>query len=341
MRRFLLSLLVVACFSLTALADNTVYKFLSLPTSSYAAALGGTNISLTNGDVSLALQNPSLLSYAPDKAVSLSYVSYVEKVKYGSFIYGQAVDSLSWFCLAFTYLNYGSFDGYDEYNIAQGSFSASDMDLALIYARRLSSHITAGISLKPVYSYIEDYNSFGLALDLGANYNLPSHHFSLGLAVRNFGVQFTPYVDEKGSLPWDVQLGFTKGLSHAPFRFSVSYLNLNKWDLNYIKDGSLYEDQDNVESQYDPDVSWGSMFFRHLLFGVEFLPSQNFNLMVSYNHRRHSEFDMENGSFFNGFAFGGKINIYKFSLGASYSVYGPSGGVFGISLSSALNRFSK
>lgn len=321
---------------------GTVYNYLTLPSSAVLSGLGGANVSLPNGDVQMATANPALLGLSSDKDIALTYVNYIEDVQYGNLMYGQAIDSTSWFGVGFSYLNYGDFESYDIYDQQQGTFSAADMNLSLIYARRLAKHLVAGLSLKPVYSYIEDYNSFGLALDLGANYYLPEKNFSAGLAVRNFGVQFTAYDENKETLPWDIQAGISKKLEHAPFRFSLTYVKLNKWNLDYVKENSLYEaSSDNVESTYKKDVAWGNMLMRHIIIGVELIPSNNFSLMVAYNHRRRAEFSMENLSSASGFSFGGNLHVYKFNLGVSYAVYGPSGGVFGLSLSSSLSDFKK
>lgn len=153
-------------------------------------------------------------------------------------------------------------------------------------------------------------------------------------------MQFTAYDHDRGRLPWDIQVGFTKGLAHAPFRFSVTYVKLNRWDLDYVKDASIYDADDNVDNTYSRHVGWGDMLFRHLLFGVEFLPSKNFSLTASYNHRRHAEFNMDNAGSFSGFAFGGQLHVYKFDLGVSYAIYGPSGGVFGLSIGTAISSFA-
>lgn len=344
MKRTLFSLVALLGLAVNAFAygGSKAYQFLTLPTSATVSALGGDNVSLHNGDISLVQQNPALLSVAPSSSISLSYFNYIADANYGCVAYGQAIDSVSWFGAGLVFMGYGSFDAYDEYDMPDGSFSASDMDLSLMYVRRLAARFTMGLSLKPVYSHIEDYSSFGLALDLGALYYSPENFFSAGLAVRNFGVQFTPYEDERESLPWDVQVGISKKLAHAPFRFNVTYTKLNKWNLDYVKSASLYKATSSyVEAEYKSDVAWGDMFMRHMIIGVEFIPSKSFSVMASYNHRRHKEFAMENAGGAAGWAFGANLHVYKFALGASYAIYGPSGGVFGLSLSSCINDFRK
>lgn len=343
-KRIVLSLVALLGVAGNAFAygGGKAYQYLTLPASAAVSALGGNNVSSHTGDISLVQQNPALLSLTPSSSMSLTYVNYLSDIQYGSLAYGQAIDSLSWWGAGFSYLGYGSFDAYDEFDVQNGTFSASDMNLSLIYVRRLASHFSAGLSLKPVYSHIEDYNSFGLALDFGAVYFLPERNFSAGLAIRNFGVQFSAYDQNRERLPWDVQLGLTKKLEHAPFRFNVTYVKLNEWNLDYLKDGSLYESTSSfVNAEYDSNVSWGDMFMRHMILGLDFVPSKNFSVSAAYNHRRHREFTMPDAGSGSGWSFGANLHVYKFSLGASYAIYGPAGGVFGVTLATKLDDFKK
>ena len=108
-----------------------------------------------------------------------------------------------------------------------------------------------------------------------------------------------------------------------------------------MKQGSLYNSDGTTQSEYKRHVGWGDMLLRHMIVGMEFVPSRNFTLMASYNHRRHKEFDMENAGGAAGFSFGGRLHVYKFSLGISYSIYGPGGNVLGLNLSSSIDAFKK
>ncbi len=335
------------CFSILGFcgSHDAVYKFLNLPNSAEVAALGGTNVSLQNKDVNLIYQNPALLSSSMNKNIGINYTNYISNIGYGSLVYAQDIDSLSHWAASLNYLSYGSFDGYTEEEIPTGTFSAGDVCLNLTYSRRLAKRIVAGISLKPVYSYIEDYNSFGLAVDVGGNYYDPEHDFSVGLVVKNFGVQFTGYHSEDGSqhrerMPWDIQIGVTKRLAHAPLRFSLTYVNLNRWDLSYHKKVSSTSSSSLPESD-DHKIGWGDMLFRHLIIGAEFIPSKNFNIVAAYNHRRSREFALEDARSINGFSFGVGFRVYKFNLGAAYAQYAASGNTISISLSTSLDSFKQ
>ena len=54
--------LITSIFSAFPQAGRGVYRFMELPVSSRAAAVGGYNISLRDNDVNFALMNPALLT---------------------------------------------------------------------------------------------------------------------------------------------------------------------------------------------------------------------------------------------------------------------------------------
>ncbi|MCQ2195234.1 MAG: type IX secretion system protein PorQ [Paludibacteraceae bacterium] len=323
-----------------AFADGgrNVYKFLSLPNSSQVAALGGSNVSLKNGDVNMAFQNPSLLDNEMNNSIAVNYVNYLSDVNYGSVAYSRNINSYNAWAVGVTYLNYGTLDGYTEEDIPTGEFSAGEVCVTALYSRQLFERIRMGMALKPIYSYMDSYNSFGIGVDVGACYADTTHDFTVGLNLKNVGVQLTGYYEDEESdhrerLPWELQFGLSKRLAHAPFRFSLTFTDLNRWDLDYYKSPKSTTDTD--------DISWGDMLLRHTLIGLEFLPSKSFSVLASYNHRRSQEFDLEDTKSFNGFSFGANLNVYKFKLGVAYSQYAAAGNVFTLSLATSLDEFKK
>lgn len=316
-----------------------VYKFLSLPNSACVAALGGGNVSLKNGDLNMAFQNPSLLDNGMNNSLAINYTSYLADVNYGSLAYAKNINSYNAWAVGVTYLNYGSLDGYTEEDVPTGEFSAGDFCLVALYSRQLSDRIRAGLSLKPIYSYIDSYASFGMAVDVGACFDDTLHGFSMGLSVKNVGVQLTGYYDDDASahrerLPWELQFGLSKRLAHAPFRISLTFTDLNRWDLDYYRSPKSLNGEEG-------DISWGDMFFRHLLIGLEFLPSKSFTLMASYNHRRAEEFDLTDSGSMYGFSFGGALEVYKFKLGLAYALYAAADNSLTLSLATSLDSFGK
>lgn len=322
-------------------AQTGVFQFLDLPVSSRMAALGAKNVSIADHDINFSLLNPALLSEQADNTIGLNMANYLADVQFGSAIYGKSFGK-NRFAVGFQFVDYGSFKETTEYNEIIGEFTAKDMALSLIYSRQLTDYLTAGVTLKPIYSAYERYISFGAALDLGVHYQQPGQLFSAGLVFRNMGSQLKGYYSgSEGQhlepLPFDIQLGMTQKLEHAPFRFSVTLHNLHRWELSYIDNENSTMDYDRMDAI--PTIEFLDMAFRHAVIGVEFLPSKNFYLVASYNHRRHQELKMPGFKSMAGFSFGGGIKISKFHIGFGTSQFQVGNSAYLFSVSTSLNEF--
>jgi len=333
-------LLFLSLFEI-AYSGNGVFQFLDLPVSSRMAALGGKHVSMSDPDINFALLNPALLSKQTDNMIGLNMANYLADIQFGSAIYGKSFGK-NHFGLGVQYVDYGTFKETTEYNDIIGEFTAKDISLSLIYSRQITPGLSAGATLKPIYSAYERYVSFGAALDLGVSYHMPDKFFSAGLVFRNIGTQFKGYysgVDGQHyePLPFDIQLGLSYKLEHAPFRFSLTMHNLHQWNMNYIDNENSMIDFERVD--YVSDISFGDMAFRHSVIGVEFLPGKNLYLVGSYNHRRHQELKMNGFKSMAGFSFGGGVRISKFQVGFGVSQFQVGNSAYLFSISTSLNEF--
>lgn len=332
---------IVLPFLAKAGAGEGVYHFLNLSYDAKLAGLGGENVSLQAADVNMAHVNPALLSSDVHNKVSATYLNYIDDANAASLAYAYTPDSLNFFGVGVFFLGYGEFQGYDEFGNPTDEFKAGDFCFRMSYARYLGANIKLGVSLKPVYSHIEDYSSFGLAVDVGLNYYNKERLFSAGIAARNYGVQFVKYYasDKREELPFNLQLGFSKELAHAPFRFSVTYDRLNDWNLDFYRQ---VKRKDVVGEEPDANkIKGGDMFFRHLIFGVDVLLGKNFYLEMAYNHRRKREFALSDSRGGNGFSFGAGLKVYAFSLDLAYSLYAPAANAFSLTLTTDIEKFKR
>lgn len=341
MKVFKVLLLVGCIVSAPVVAQNGVFQFLDLPASARMASLGGKNVSIMDHDINFALLNPSLLSNGSHNMVGLNMANYLADIRFGSAIYGRSLGR-NHFALGIQYVDYGSFKETTEYNEILGEFTAKDMSLSMIYSRTLSSRLSAGATLKPVYSAYERYVSYGVALDMGLHFHSLSELFSAGFVIRNLGTQFKGYYkDADGQhlepLPLDVQLGLTQKLEHAPFRFSLTMHQLHRWNLYYVNNSKSLTDFERTELM--PEISPLDMAFRHAVVGVEFLPGKNFYLAGSYNHRRHQELKMDGFKSMAGFSFGGGIKISHFQVGFGTSTFQVGNVAYLFSVTTSLDEF--
>jgi hypothetical protein len=295
-------------------------------------------VSLRDNDLSFAFRNPALLTAESDKQISLSMANYLADIQFGSAMYGFKVKDKNYFAVGVQYIDYGKFIETSDINTELGNFSAKDMALNIVYARPLTDKITVGGTLKPIYSVFERYTSYGVALDAGVSFIDPKRYFSAGLVLRNLGTQLKGYYrNEDGQhferLPFDIQLGLTKKLNHAPFRLSLTLHNLQQWSQNY------YTNDNNSGQSVSDEIKFVDMAFRHAIFGVEFVPSKNFYLAASYNHRRHNELKMPGFKSSTGFSFGGGIKLYKFQVGFGMSNFQTGNSAYQFSIATSLNEF--
>ncbi len=312
------------------------YRFLNLPYSAKIAGVGGENITMSADHAGQIYNNPSMFTSAMEKSLAATYVNYLSDANGGMFSFTYTKDTLNYFGVNFLFMGYGDLEGYDKSGVATGEFSAADYALNLVYARYLGAHIRVGLAMKPIYSHISSYSSVGLGFDVGMNYNNEELGLCAGFVVRNFGFRFSGYYEDQNTerLPWNMQIGISKRLMHAPFRFSVTYDHLNDWNLDCtrVADASTGEIK---------EINGADMFFRHVVFGVEILFSKYFHIDAGYNHRRNREYQLSEARGINGFSFGAGFKVYKFNLDAAYAQYAPSGGTFTLSLSTNIDSFKE
>ena len=304
------------------------YNFLRFPTSSRANALGGHTVSLIEPDPSLVFHNPALLGGELDNMVNVNYMNYISGINVGSAIFTKAFRERSSWGVGATYINYGTMKEMTVNDEYLGMFSAQDIGLHAFYAYDLSEKWRGGLSLKALYSSIADYSSFGLAVDAGLSYFDKEKDFSFGVALKSIGAQLKSYYDERQSIPWDLQMGFTKRMAHAPIRLNATAMYLNRWK---------FDDIDNTVIDADDD-SFFETAFKHLVLGVEFVPSDNFWLGVGFNPKTKMDMKLQSGNGLGGFSIGGGVKVSRFNVGASVARYHPSATSLMVSITMSLSE---
>jgi hypothetical protein len=319
---------------------ESVYSFLGLANSAKVAALGGEVVSLMDNDLNMVLHNPALLTPDMHGHLALNYVNYFAGVNFGYAAYSNHREGWGSFAAGIQYVNYGTFERTDELGEVLGTFRASDYALNLSYARPIiDTFLTAGISLKPIFSSLEQYTSLGIAVDLGITYHNPRTLTTLGMVVKNAGFQITSYSGTRESLPFEIQAGITQGLAHAPFRFNITFQHLERWDLTYVSgdqdDDNLFE---QVTEQSGFDV-FGDKMMRHLVFGAEFLIKDRFHVDLGYNYKRRQEMKVDERTGLVGFSWGFGIRVSKFQISYGRASYHLAGGTNHLSLTTNLSAF--
>ena len=279
--------------------SQTEYNFLRLPVSAHAAALGGDNITIVEDDPSLMFQNPALLSSVSTNTVGLNFMTFMAGSRTASASFNKvAWDRATWGVTG-QFVDYGKMKETDADNRQLGEFSAKDIALSGVFAYELTEHLVGGITARFLTSYLADYNSIAMGVDLGLNYYDPKKELSLSAVARNLGGQLKAYDDDFEPMPLDLQLGVTKRLIGSPLRLSASLVDLNH--LNY-------------------------KFVNHLVVGADLLLSQTIWVGAGYNFRRAHEMEIKNGddersSHGAGFSLGAGLQLDRFKLNLAYGKY--------------------
>lgn len=313
----ILSFLLVMTVAITVGAQDgtTAYQFLDVPVSSHVYALGGHNISIIDDDINLVEQNPSLLGKEFDHQVGLNYMRYIGGTNFMGARYGQGIGEHGAFGAAIQYFGYGKMDAADASGNISGSFNASDIAVTLTYSHDISDRLRGGINLKYIHSSYETYSAGAIAADLGINYYNPDNDLSLSLVAKNLGGQVKKFNDKSEKVPWDIQIGLSKGLGSTPFRLSVTAYNLTKWKLPYYEPA----DKNNTSSELIEKDKFASNLFRHLVFGLEFLPKDNIYIAAGYNYKTRTDMSTYKRNFLSGFSIGGGMKVKAFGFGVAFA----------------------
>lgn len=283
--------------------------------SSHVFGLGGTNVALIDDDVTLADQNPALIGPELDMQLAVNYMYYMSSGNFAGFRIGNAAGEHSGWAVGLRYLNYGKFDGYDEFGTPTGSFTPSDVIIEGSYARDINDRWRGGASLKMIYSGYERYEAFAIAADLGVNYYDPERDLSFSVVLKNMGGQVKRFDTRYTRVPFDIQIGYMQSIGSSPFQVSITANNLTRWNIPYY----AYDSEGEGELVREKK-SFLTNLFRHLIFGLQYQPSDKFYACIGYNYKTKTDMSSFHGSFLSGFSVGAGFKTRGFSIGAAYAM---------------------
>jgi len=311
----------IGSISFAQVGGQSVYQFLDLITSPRQAALGGKLITIYDEDVNQAHFNPATINEQMDNHLSINYGSLFGQVTYGSAAYAYTYDRrLQTFHAGVNYVNYGSFAGYDENGLETSSFTGSEIAISFGYAYNIpNTDVYVGANAKLISSTLENYNSFGGAIDLGAIYIDDDNDINIAVAIRNIGTQFTTYAGAREKLPFEIIAGISQELEHVPLRWHVTIENIQQWDVAFANPARA---QGNIDGGSTPEeVGFFNNALRHVILGAELFPKKAFNIRMGYNFRRGQELSIQEQRNFSGISLGFGLRFNKLKFNYSYSRY--------------------
>ncbi|GIK21913.1 MAG: type IX secretion system protein PorQ [Ignavibacteriota bacterium] len=310
MNKIILVALFVFIFGRISYSQNT-FEFLRLDGSARAASLGGSFVS-NNDDADVIFYNPAGIQLLEGNPASFSFVKHLMDINLASLSYSTEYEGIGRFGAAIKYINYGTFDGYDEFGASTKEFGVNEMALVIGYANVLDYNFYYGANIKFIYSGIEDRSSTGMAVDLGLHYSIPDKNWYFGFAVLNLGSQLSSYYSTKEDLPLDIVIGVSKSLENLPVRLSVDFHKLN-------------QDRDDFVER-----------FRAFTVGAEFTLSKVMKLRFGYDNERRKDFKIGTTAGIAGFNVGLGVRISDYQFDYAYSALGSVGGLHRIGISTSL-----
>ena len=313
--------LFIPILTLAQVGGESTYQFLNLVSSPRQAALGGKVLTIVDYDVAQGLYNPATINADMDNQLALNYTSYLGGISYGTAAYAYTVDRRTQtFHAGITYINYGSFDGYDEDGNPTGTFSGNETALSFGYATQIGySDFYFGANAKLITSKLEQYTSFGAAVDIGLLYINEDLDFNAALTVRNLGTQITTYAGLNEKLPFEVDFGMSQSLENVPIRWHITLENLQKWPI--ARPNPARATSDLSGNRTDEKIGFLGQAIRHSIFGVEVFPEGGFNIRLGYNFRRAEELRIVDQRNFSGLSAGFSIKMNKMRFSYTHAKY--------------------
>jgi hypothetical protein len=328
-KKLVIIVLFLSQLSLAQIGGENTFQFLDLDFNSRSMALGGDFAHVNDDDINLVVANPALINENHNKKLSLNHAIFPSGINYGQLAYGFNHQKYGSFIGHMRYVSYGKFDRFDESGIEQGTFTAGDYALGLGYGKSLNKYFSVGVNANLIFSHYESYTSFGVATDLSFMFYDEKSNLTAVLTAKNAGYQLKGFTKNNNEpLPLEILAGLSYKFHHAPFRLSMVVHDLTDWDLSYNIPGA----QPTIDALTGdtipvPSESFVKKMFRHVNFGVEIVPSDNFAIRLGYNINRRASLGVENRMGISGFSAGVGFKVKKFEFDyalASYSAAGLS-----------------
>lgn len=327
--RFLAAIVVLLPFlTFSQVGGGVGYQILNLTSNARTAALGGTAISINDSDLSQFFENPATADSILSGDIFFNVNPYFADLTVFSGAYSFNVKEAGPFAVGLTYLDYNAFEMTDATGVVLGNFNAQDYALTIGKAHRLGP-FTLGMNLKLVHTSIDVFGSTALLADVGGTFQA-SRNFTIAMTFSNMGGRISDFDGlAQPDVPFDVKIGTTFKPEYMPLRFTLTSTNLTE------ENSILAGEQEGRTNNGVEKV------LRRVNIGAELLLSENFQVLLGYNHKRKQELKLDETAKGAGFSYGFMLNIKQIMLRFSRATYHAAGGSSFISLQTNLNRFKK
>jgi hypothetical protein len=321
------------------LGGNTVFNFLKVPNTPQLSALGGINVSQVSNDIGLAFNNPALLKPQMHSQLNAVFNNFYAGISSYHLSLGYHHPKLNTnFLWGLNYFNYGSTQETDAAGNILGKFRPTDWVMQVSASRSYLEKWNYGATLKFISSNYGQYQSNGVAVDVGVLYHDSTQLFSASLLAKNMGAQLKKYDGtDPGDLPFDLEVGLTKRLVNAPFSFSFTAHHLQQFNISY--DDTTYNNDNGFVNGNNRKFSFDKLF-RHFVFATTIYLGDKAEITAGYNHLRRQELNIgKGGNGLNGFSLGAALILDKLQVRYARSHYQNNTGYNQFGLNMTLNKY--
>lgn len=325
--------LMLSSLTFAQTGGTATYQALNSFYTARQLGLSGSLINFRDNDINLAFNNPAALN--PEMAFrgSLSENLRGGGINAGAIAYGKTFGNYVG-AAHFRYISYGTMKRTDLAGNDLGTFNPGDFILGASASKLINERMSIGATLNFIYSQLDSYYSLGNSIDIGGQYFVPEKDFVIGGVVKNLGVQWKGYTSDRAPLPIEVQLGVSKKLSHAPFRFSLTAQHLQQWDLSYVDPNA----KDKIDLLTGDTIKVKRAGFlekvaRHALVQTEINIGKKVYLRFGLDIQRRMELRVANRPGLAGFSFGTAFHLKRFSLEYGWMIYSAAGSQHGLTFS--------
>lgn len=288
------------------------------------AGLGMDWLPVFDADLTVALDNPSLISPAIARSAELSYIGMFGGGSMGSLAYAHSFNKAGTFTFGFHFNGYGRFEEWDEEENYLGDFTAADYALSVGWGLWADSNFSVGANFKPVLSHYAEYTALAVAFDVSGSYTSDSRRFVASLMARNIGAQLLTFDETVEHLPFELSAALSYKLQKAPFRVFFAATELQRWDLRYddpLNPTSTTDPFTGEVTEQKPFVGFMDNLMRHTHFAVELDLAGKLFARLGYSYRHGAEMRGADALNLSGFSFGIGLRVKKFEFSYARNNY--------------------
>ncbi len=184
----LISFLAVSIFAQNANLGTAGAQFLKIPIGARSAALGGAVTGMST-DATALFWNPAGIIHDHTHALHVSHIPWMTFFDVNALAYTLNLKELGAIGIYARTLGMEKMEITTEYE-PDGTgefFDSQDLEMGVVYARKLIDQFSFGITAKYIRQRIWNEIASGFAFDFGTHYTIDFQTSTIAMSLRNFG----------------------------------------------------------------------------------------------------------------------------------------------------------